>query len=276
MKNVPISWEKVPILGSTSSDIAEEGVLFPIKKPCLVTRIVSVLMKIGTAALWALGCFFLYLTVSACTSREAQISPVHRDQLTYSPAQDAIRYKEQVFTNGFTETSRYQGPPSKELDRAWWALYTHMTRIPPEDAAQLENTTVPIPGDPDGYYGVIFDVFHSLHCLDELRKHLWPDHYKSFAERYHVSQEVADMHMDHCVDAIRQSLMCHADVSTITFNHGGPNDDETDLHISGGHVHTCRDWEAIEEYVAAHEFVTPMRPKRVEDIILGGEWVDSE
>lgn len=106
-----------------------------------------------------------------------------------------IRYKEQVFTNGFTETSRYQGEPSTELDRAWWSLYTHMTRIPPEDAARLENTTVPIPGDPDGYYGVIFDVFHSLHCLDELRKGLWPRYYRSFAERYHLSQEIADMHM---------------------------------------------------------------------------------
>lgn len=106
-----------------------------------------------------------------------------------------IRYKEQVFTNGFTETSRYQGKPSTELDRAWWSLYTHMTRIPPEDAARLENITVSIPGDPDGYYGVIFDVFHSLHCLDELRKGLWPRYYRSFAERYHLSQEIADMHM---------------------------------------------------------------------------------
>lgn len=106
-----------------------------------------------------------------------------------------IRYKEQVFTNGFTETSRYQVEPSKELDRTWWTLYTHMTRIPPEDAARLENFTVPIPGDPDGYYGVIFDVFHSLHCLDELRKNFWPGHYRSFAERYHPSQEIADMHM---------------------------------------------------------------------------------
>lgn len=86
---------------------------------------------------------------------------------------------------------------------------------------------------------------------------------------------------DHCVDAIRQSLMCHADVSTIPFYYGGlDHDDETDLHVSGGHVHTCRDWDAIEAYVAANEFVTPIRPKtrpkRVEDIILGGEWVDAE
>ncbi|KAI4602016.1 hypothetical protein KJ359_010882 [Pestalotiopsis sp. 9143b] len=129
--------------------------------------------------------------MSAYSSKQVQSHPVNRDQLTYY----VIRYKEQVFTNGFTETSRYQVEPSKELDRTWWTLYTHMTRIPPEDAARLENFTVPIPGDPDGYYGVIFDVFHSLHCLDELRKNFWPGHYRSFAERYHPSQEIADMHM---------------------------------------------------------------------------------
>jgi hypothetical protein len=99
-----------------------------------------------------------------------------------------------VFTDGFDGMSEYQGRPSAELDRAWYRLYMHMNRIPEHQAAQLSNATIPIPDDP-GYYGVIFDVFHNLHCLDELRKHIWPDHYRPFAERYHISKEFADRHM---------------------------------------------------------------------------------
>jgi hypothetical protein len=67
--------------------------------------------------------------------------------------------------------------------------------------------------------------------------------------------------------------MCHADISTIPFRYG---EDETDYKVAPGYVHTCRDWDAFEDYVLANEMKIPFRPKHVEDIILGGEWNDVE
>lgn len=123
----------------------------------------------------------------------------HLVAITYTspitaPLQGAIKYKEVIFTDGFTQLSKYQGPPSPTLDKTWLDLYTHLTRIPEAEAALLTNKTTPIPGDP-GYYGIIIDVFHSMHCLDELRKSAWPEYYGSFASRYHVSEEVGAMHV---------------------------------------------------------------------------------
>lgn len=170
-----------------------------------------------------------------------------------------------VFTNGFTEISKYQGHPSAQLDRIWYDLYTHMTRVPKDQALLLANHSIEIPGDP-GYYAVIFDVFHSLHCLDELRKEIWPDYYRPFAERYHVAQEIANMHLDHCVDGLRQALMCGADIGTIPFRFGA---DQTDIKTVAGHLHTCRDWDAFQEYVTANEIQVPFHAKaKIEDSVL--------
>jgi len=45
-------------------------------------------------------------------------------QLTYSPAQEAIRYKVQSFHQNIEDApSEFQGPPSHQLDKAWTDLY---------------------------------------------------------------------------------------------------------------------------------------------------------
>lgn len=50
-----------------------------------------------------------------------------------------------------------------------------MVRIPEHQATQLVNRTSKIPND--DHYIVSIDVFHQLHCLDNMRKYLWPQHY---------------------------------------------------------------------------------------------------
>lgn len=49
---------------------------------------------------------------------------LYASQLTYSPAQDMIEYEVKMYHKGVTEAPQeFQGPPSKELDRAWDSLY---------------------------------------------------------------------------------------------------------------------------------------------------------
>lgn len=51
-----------------------------------------------------------------------------------------------------------------------------ISRIPASSAALLPNKTVPVPGDEE-YYIVGLNVFHELHCLNNLRMLVWPEHY---------------------------------------------------------------------------------------------------
>ena len=52
-------------------------------------------------------------------------------------------------------------------------------------------------------------------------------------------------HLDHCIDSVRQSLMCSSDISTITWTW----DEEDQMSKpQADMIHTCRDFEAIRDW----------------------------
>lgn len=56
---------------------------------------------------------------------------------------------------------------------------------------------------------------------------------------------------DHCVDDIRQALMCHADTSIVTFD-WRPNWRRPWPNFSVDH--TCVDWDALDDWAAERSF----------------------
>ncbi|KAI9755517.1 MAG: hypothetical protein M4579_004243 [Chaenotheca gracillima] len=82
-------------------------------------------------------------------------------------------------------------------------------------------------------------VFHQLHCLAILR------------DTIHALQESrepehsSNMHPDHCLDYLRQTLMCHGD-TTIEFPHVSGTGENVTANVNGyGVTHQCKDWDAI-------------------------------
>ncbi|KAG5637899.1 hypothetical protein H0H81_002784, partial [Sphagnurus paluster] len=51
-----------------------------------------------------------------------------------------------------------------------------------------------------------------------------------------------DEHLAHCINSIRQSLQCSADISTITFKKPGGQEPRFDI------LHSCRDFEKIQDW----------------------------
>lgn len=49
-------------------------------------------------------------------------------------------------------------------------------QVPREDAAKLVNWTSPVPGDETNYITML-DVYHQLHCLNLIRRSLYPERY---------------------------------------------------------------------------------------------------
>jgi hypothetical protein len=115
-------------------------------------------------------------------------------------------------------------------------------------------------------YLVGIDVFHQLHCLvrpphlsimklrmqDRVRKGLYPDIYPR-DELYdeHISKTglllyAMLMFLEHCLDSIRMSLQCNADVSIVTFkwiaNYSLPWPDFRTTH-------QCRNWDTLLDWV---------------------------
>ena len=131
-------------------------------------------------------------------------------------------------------------------------------------------------------YVVELDVFHQLHCLNTLRKSLYPEIYptnNATVSRLFVvaswctnvlfvqfSHGIHDrQHLEHCVNSLRESLMvsfspasvltavrflncllqCSADLTPNVWKWSIP------LQVSDPYfnsVHTCRNWDTIHEW----------------------------
>ena len=93
-------------------------------------------------------------------------------------------------------------------------------------------------------------MLHSLHCLNALRKHLDIEYY---AESMTLPPEYRRMHVDHCVDHLRQAILCHGDLTPVTMT---PVMANTSLPYpvtfylgQTEREHTCRNHEAILQWV---------------------------
>ncbi|KJR86044.1 uncharacterized protein SPSK_09941 [Sporothrix schenckii 1099-18] len=124
-------------------------------------------------------------------------------------------------------------------------------------AARLPNKTILLPHDKQRRYLVELDVFHQLHCLNMVRKALHPEYYVPHTPGLHTGDEdelLGPHHIDHCIDAIRQSLMCSADISSLTWSW----DEHRRRHMERGTVlHTCKRFDKIQEWARAHTVRMP-------------------
>lgn len=97
-----------------------------------------------------------------------------------------------------------------------------------------------------GQYLASLDVFHQLHCVDLLRKSLhreyYDDHEGSFAG---APENVVQGHLEHCVETLRQTIMCHGDISLLTYNWVEGRDMP---YPNFNTVHTCKKWETLTEW----------------------------
>ncbi|KAB5576588.1 hypothetical protein GE09DRAFT_1053927 [Coniochaeta sp. 2T2.1] len=168
-----------------------------------------------------------------------------------APALPAVEYKTVVFKSslhgGFTD---YQGS-SDEVNARWEALYNKMaiSQISADQAAKLPNATTPTAWD-SSQYMVELDVFHQLHCLNALRKLVYPREFPM--DLTSSSDEALDnvYHLEHCYDQLRQSLQCSADISTIYWEWSR---EKKKMLGSLETTHTCRDFDRIREWALEHQ-----------------------
>lgn len=120
-------------------------------------------------------------------------------------------------------SSIWRQPPSPEVDAAWDYISAEMFELITVSEQDIllsgkdPSKTLQAPlswGYGEGAYIVQVDVFHQIHCLNELRKEMHHDYYydgKPASELHHH-------HKAHCVHMLLQALMCSADVGIITHN----------------------------------------------------------
>ncbi|KAK4950964.1 hypothetical protein LTR10_010957 [Elasticomyces elasticus] len=157
---------------------------------------------------------------------------------------------------------RFTGTPSEDIDAAWHDLiYGRYVAFTPAEIKTLNSDTgvpelLPLQKSKyideatntslvpeEGYYGGP-DMLHSLHCLNGIRKHLDMDYYR--ASMPELSEEYQRMHLNHCLEQLRQAVLCHGDMTPVTLRPIVNQSGQTWALLGETEkMHTCRDGEAL-------------------------------
>ncbi|KAJ8132760.1 hypothetical protein O1611_g860 [Lasiodiplodia mahajangana] len=145
----------------------------------------------------------------------------------------------------------YVGDPTPEIDAAWEHLiFGEAVDLKGDEARTIEGTTFQKAG---GWWVLGIEVFHHLHCLNMIRKTLHLDYYginEDSMERYNT-------HIEHCIDSIRQALMCTSDITPFTVEWNTRYHRPRPDFITT--PHTCRNFEKLRDWALEH--ATEQHPK---------------
>lgn len=129
--------------------------------------------------------------------------------------------------------------------------------VDPSTAAKLpfETEHAPSTQHMDDYV-VGLSVFHVLHCLSVLRRHIYP-------RRYNASLVNADgtvdyhkwHHVDHCLETVRRDILCHADTAATTWQWI----EASQMTIRPETKHVCRNFDKISAWAYERHVVGNQR-----------------
>jgi hypothetical protein len=121
-----------------------------------------------------------------------------------------------------------------------------MIAVTADDLIRVNHTLPTAPQYPaaagGGYVAGMLGT-HQLHCLH----FLWQDHHRGLLPDVELmAEQIPEMyerHYEHCVDYIRQGLMCNFDTGLLTFDwvldHPNPTP-------NGNTPHKCVNWDVLQ------------------------------
>lgn len=152
----------------------------------------------------------------------------------------------------------YRQPASPEVDAAWDALGINYraARVPESEALKSGMTPahVHIREKYGGGYPGNVEGLHHLHCLNLLREALYYniDYYREKGEgAFKNKDHIVQLHVSHCVDILRQQLMCMPDVGVlgqVWYDKEAPK-----AFVDFNTRHQCRNYEDIRKWAEEHQ-----------------------
>jgi hypothetical protein len=131
-------------------------------------------------------------------------------------------------------------------------LSNTLLALTPNDLALANTTSIPLRAPPDTYAGGL-GVAHNLHCVKQLKQFLYYEHFYAATPRDSPHGRYLRYHADHCLDFVRQSLMCYVDTSLYTLawapsGEVGLEDRWVVKHRNPG-VQKCVGWDALKGWM---------------------------
>ncbi|KAJ4385387.1 hypothetical protein N0V93_009814 [Gnomoniopsis smithogilvyi] len=172
----------------------------------------------------------------------------HSVSTVWSPAENVIEWEARVI-DAIPGSTLYTGYPTPESDAAWTDLLRGINlRILPDEMKRLGYTSLALK-DGSGYVGSL-GVYHELHCLKRVRKMLYRDYYYPDMTAHEAGHRMG--HLEHCLEQIRQSSICHGDINVIPYSWLRDENNLTALPtMQFGSLHQCVNWEKLDGWAKA-------------------------
>ncbi|KAI1939604.1 hypothetical protein LOZ66_002919 [Ophidiomyces ophidiicola] len=185
----------------------------------------------------------------------------------------SIFYSTVKFNGSFTHETIYRRAASAEVDAAWAALGAEYAAIviPENEAGRygIDRGQVKRAKSKGGGFFVNVEVLHHLHCLNLLRQtsHYNYEYYQRQGTGAFVnSKEVLRQHAGHCLDILRQQIMCTADTGVFGqwwVTQVGP-------FVDFNTKHKCKNFEEIRKWAEARQVADEdgYAERRADDVVL--------
>ncbi|KAF2734163.1 hypothetical protein EJ04DRAFT_394626, partial [Polyplosphaeria fusca] len=135
-----------------------------------------------------------------------------------APAQDIVTYETVSTWPRHGVHSAYSGPPSDENNAAWDALTRSMFFNASAGELRAAGETLEDSVQfPDGSYLASLGVSHDVHCLRQVRLYFYRDTYYPHLTPRQDQSLRGHVGNDHCIEALRLSVMCTGDVGMYSF-----------------------------------------------------------
>ncbi|KAL7917021.1 hypothetical protein ACQKWADRAFT_307810 [Trichoderma austrokoningii] len=247
-----LSESKYHLLGdddeSSQSSLDREASVLPRRRICRIPiNSISLLWFAQILMLFTSVTFFTIATLRS-SSKPTSIEPAYTQE--YGPALRAVggQYGWQLLGE-FDQPSKWRGQPNKGVDEAWISS-THagafsITKEEVERMGKLTNSTIMLPASSGGGYMASLEATHQLHCVDLLRKFSYREYYADKSAPFGDPNKLRT-HIDHCIEMLRQVIMCNGDLHIITYNWVDHVDTPwPDFSLN----RQCRDWDRIIDWV---------------------------
>ncbi|KAF2740757.1 hypothetical protein EJ04DRAFT_572062 [Polyplosphaeria fusca] len=215
-----------PSLSSSTIDDEENVPFISPHKPKKSHRISFTLLLI--AALVLSNAAWLWYSISVSSSKTT------RRKYAAVASSEATSLKPLHWNTPYSSENKTQ---SNELWKGLFPPGQGIISLPNSEVA-VRHLPASIPNrklDDTSFYFVA--AFHQIHCLSVIRAALY--HFQEGVE-----QTVPMKHTMHCIDSLRQKVMCHADSELLYSEDGKVWGD--------GQVSECQSWDKVWDWTAAN------------------------
>ncbi|KAJ3578932.1 hypothetical protein NPX13_g1636 [Xylaria arbuscula] len=168
-------------------------------------------------------------------------SPSTRTLHLGPPAKSAVNYR--IETVDGLPDSIFTGSRNAPSDAAWAELLTGSNMIIYPEEAQIMGFQSLELRNRSGSVGSL-TVYHELHCIKLIRHWFYYEYY--YPNQTKAEYDEALGHVEHCLETLRLSAMCHGDITVRPFE--WLRDDTGRVigpTVKSGALHQCVDWDRL-------------------------------